>query len=195
VSAYVKLDLRPLLRFAHKVRARSGAFRRAIIQWGARYRGFARARFVRYSAGGGDWPRLKPSTLAARRRRVKSGYVFRINKAGKRVRRGFKEGASSQLTAAPRILWDRGLLIGATRATFTHAPGQLQEEIPEGLRVGYGGPARYPKGQITIADIAHAHQTGAKHLPVRKIIVEPDTKTIRDMVGDLERAIEREGNG
>jgi hypothetical protein len=39
--------------------ASGGPIRDAIRQWGARFRSFVQRRFVKYSAGGGDWPPLK----------------------------------------------------------------------------------------------------------------------------------------
>jgi hypothetical protein len=72
---------------------------------------------------------------------------------------------------------------------FKGVLGQFQEGIPFGVRVGYGGPARHPKAEMTVADLARFHQTGGGHLPARQIIVPPDDRTIQLMAGDMERAI------
>lgn len=191
----VKLDLNPLLTFSQRLANVAGSFRAMTLRWAARYRGFARARFVRFAQGGGDWPRLAPSTLAARRRRTAKGRLFVTDKkTGKRRKRKFRTGASSLLSQAPRILWDKGLLLGALRPQFVVGRGQLQEQLRNGIRVGYGGPTKHPNGDgATIADIAHFHQTGEGTVPVREIIVEPDMVTTQGMVRDLEWAVEREG--
>jgi hypothetical protein len=70
-------------------------------------------------------------------------------------------------------------------------PGQLQEDIPFGVRVGYGGPAMHPGGKITIAGLAAIHQGGLGHVPKREIIVPPDDRTISLMAGDMQRAIRK----
>ncbi len=170
---HVKVDLRGLKRFQRAVsdglRGGGGPVHNAIRQWAARYRSFAQQRFDRFSKGGG-WPALKEKTIN-RRRKGKKG-------------RGI--GAA--------ILRDTGTLFSALDLQFTQKPGQLQQDIPFGVRVGYGGPARHPKGGATVADIANFHQTGAGRLPVRKIIVDPDEHTITLMAGDMERALERTAN-
>jgi len=76
-----------------------------------------------------------------------------------------------------RVLWDTGVLIGALDPTFANLPGQLEADLRDGIRVGFGGPGRHPKGLATIADIAGFHQVGAGDLPIRRIIVDPDIST------------------
>ena len=192
---HVDIDLTPMQIFGRRIATLTGALRDMTYKWAARYRGFARARFIRYSRGGGDWPYLAPSTLAARRRKTPGGRMYVIDrKTGKRRRTRGKTNASSKLSQRPRILWDTGLLIGALQPRVVGAPGQLQKDEPHGILVGYGGPHRYPKGkQPTIADIAHFHQTGAGRVPQRKIIVKPDALTRQGMTRDLEVALKREG--
>lgn len=92
------------------------------------------------------------------------------------------------------ILIDTGQLFSALDPIFTGKPGALNEKIPFGVRVGYGGPGTYTKkygGVATIADVANFHQTGAGRLPKREIIVPPDEQTIELMKQDMERAIYR----
>lgn len=50
------------------VQKREGAIGRAFVQWSRIYGAFIRARFVKFSRGGGNWKRLAPSTLKARRK-------------------------------------------------------------------------------------------------------------------------------
>lgn len=196
----VHLDMRPLTQFLGTLKLRAGAFRRVFKQWGARYRGFARMRFISLSAGGGEWPRLAKSTLAARRRKTKGGKLR--TKAGKRRR--FRSGAHSMIAMAPRILRDTGMLLAVLQPQFTSKPGQYQRDLPDGIRVGYGGPHRHSRkeegwrklnlgGGTSIADIASFHQEGGGRLPKRQIIVKPNSSTMADMVSDLRRAAEYEG--
>ena len=168
----VTLNMEPLMRFLRILEIRGGAFRKVFRQWAARYRGFARARFERLSGGGGgEWPRLAASTLAARRRKTKGGKLRTAT--GKRRR--FKAGAHSMISAAPRILRDTGTLLAALQPQFSRRPGQLQKDLRDGIRVGYGGPQRHPSGGGTsVADIASFHQEGGGRLPRRRIIVEPE---------------------
>ncbi len=167
----VRINLKPLKQFADKVsrdlRGRTmGPIRDAIKQWGARYRSFALLRFVSFSKGGGDWQSLAPTTIA--RRRAGSG--------------------PGQVAA---ILVDTGTLRSALDVQFTRKPGALEETIPFGVRVGYGGPSAHPGGGATVADIAKFHQEGTSRVPKREIIVEPDAKTVAAMAEDMHRAIQK----
>lgn len=180
----VKLDLRALEAFAAAIRRGSGEVRKGLKLWAMVYRSFAQRRYRLYMRGGGDWPRLSKGTLAARRRRA----------SGKLRGRRFKQGMKSPLTKAPKILYDTGTLFRALEPRFLFKPGQFEEDLPLGVRVGYGGPHRHGRGKATIADIANWHQTGAGRLPVRKIIVPPDAMTVRKMVQIMTRAMLREAN-
>jgi hypothetical protein len=93
--------------------------------------------------------------------------------------------------AGVSILRNLGLLFAALSPEFIRKPGQLQEDIPFGVRVGYGGPGKYPGSKASIADIASFHQEGRGRLPVRKIIVPPDDQTMQKMADDMRRAIDR----
>jgi hypothetical protein len=169
----VKINLEPLRKYAAIVAqdlrgSGNGPIRDAMRQWAVRYRSYLHERFDSNSKGGG-WPPLAQST--------------------QRRRRGARRGA-----AGPRVfslLRDTGTLFNALTPEFSRKPGQLQEDIPFGVRVGFGGPAKHPKGKASIADVAHFHQIGAGPLPVRKIIVEPDDATVKRMVSDMDRAVAR----
>lgn len=175
ITATVKIDLSALKHFKDKLNKdlRAGGqitggspINNAIKQWGVRYRSFIRERFIIYSRGGGNWPPLKPLTI-------------------KRKLKGKKKGKSS-------ILIDTGQMFAALDPIFTSKPGALNEKIPFGVRIGYGGPGVYTKkygGAVTIADVAHFHQTGAGRLPKREIIVPPDAKTVELMTQDMNRAV------
>ena len=175
---HVKVTLEPLKRFARVIHADTkaggnGPIWQAILQWGVRYRRFILRRFNKFSRGGGDWAKLKKSTIAARKR--------------KKARRGYSGPRSFS------ILQDTGMLKAALKPNFTAAAGALQERIRGGIRVGYGGPGRHPKGKATVADIASFHHVGNRYMKPRKIIVDPDARTVRGMETDMERALERLG--
>jgi hypothetical protein len=166
IAAEVVVDLRGLGRYKRalndEVRARSrGPVRDAMTQWAARYRGFAQKRFAKFSRGGGDWAPFSPNT---------------------RRKRGSMSSAS--------LLRDTGLLFAALEAAFTGQPGAVQQDIPFGVRAGFGGPGRYPNG-VSIADVAMFHQTGAGTLPERRIIVTPDVQTLAAMRRDMDRALKK----
>lgn len=174
MAATVRLNLKPLKRFAAAIRADlrltgNGPVRRAMRQWAERYRSFAQLRFDSFSKGGGDWAPLKESTKKRRRK----------------ARKGRLKGAARSFS----ILRDNNLLFPALTPVWNRKPGALQKDITFGVRVGYGGPAKYPGGKATIADIATFHDTGAGNLPKRQIIVVPDAKTLTAMAGDMERGL------
>lgn len=169
----VTLKLDNLRRFRSAIEDGAGhpAIRAALKQWGARYRGFAQRRFDKFSKGGGDWPPLAASTLAGRRK-----------------------GSNKKAKIKAAILRDTGTLFAALNPSFG-APGAIEQTTKFGIVVGYGGPGRYPQGGATIADIANFHQTGAGHLPVRRIIVPPPSDVIAGMISDMERALQKMANG
>ncbi len=168
LRADVKVNLKPLERFKNAIHTGlatgSGPILKALKQWAARYRGFVQERFDTFSKGGGDWPDLAPST---KRRRRKGGTSGRFS-----------------------ILRDTSILFGALDIRFHNQPGALEEKIPFGVRVGFGGPARHPDGEVTIADLANIHQKGLGVVPEREIIVEPNQVTVEGMAGDMLRAVE-----
>jgi hypothetical protein len=137
------------------------AFAVALKKIGAIYRSFASQRFSRLSRGGGGWPDLKRSTLMKRR--------------------GAKKAAAKSKTGEPpkaSILLDKGILFAALAPAAGIGEGALEQVSTKGIRLGYGGPMRHPGGPVTLADIASFHQAGTGNLPVREIIVEPDTATL-----------------
>lgn len=155
----VKMNLRPFLKLKDMMTLRSPTRKIIFKQWAFAYRVFARRRFNVFSRGGGDWPPLKKSTIAGRR------VGKRIGQVGRRV----------------SILRDTGTLLAALEPRMSRPPGLLERIFSEGVEVGFGGPARHPKGRATIADIARFHDAGEGNLPERKIIADPDHKTMRKM--------------
>lgn len=166
----------------------------AIIGWGELARAFWLVRFDTFSKGGGTWAPLKAATIRAKQQSAtKSGRKPRRKGRGKVIQIVRGGVASLQLVAAgtASILVDKGILKGAL-SVATVAPGALQERIPGGLRVGYGGGAAHPSGRGTIAAIAQFHQEGGAHLPQRAIIVEPPQAVQDDMGRLLSDALDRQ---
>lgn len=177
----VKIDLSGLIQFKQTIendlrRTGNGPVRDAMHQWAVRFRSFLQQRFDGLSkgSGGGDWPPLAESTKR-RRRLARKGHASR------------KSGGSAARVFA--ILRDTGTLFAALTPAFTKKPGQLQEDIPFGVRVGFGGPAKHPKCNATISDIARFHQMGVGKLPVREIVVPPDDQLKARMAQDMEAAL------
>ncbi len=170
-------------------------------QWGARYLGFVRRRFVAASRGDGTWKPLAESTIKSRR----SGRVAGLGKlkgvkrkagALREVRKRVKGGVldafvgtaiETSILGSAAILRDTGVLLNAL------SPGTvgnlLQPSFGE-LRVRCGfAPVAHGEGSTTIQDIAAYHDAGGGKLPQRKILVEPDDATVRGMLNDLATAI------
>lgn len=174
MTVKVKVNLTPLRRFqgaiSRKLLPPGSPIHDALKQWAARYRSYAQQQFVKNSRGG--WKRLEEST---RRRRRKA-----------------RRGAIGARSFA--ILRDTNTLFSALDLRFTGKPGSIQEDIPFGIKVGFGGPVRYKKGKsrATIADIAEFHHTGAGNLPVRKIMpAKLPRSVLSGMSRDMERGIQR----
>lgn len=138
-----------------------GPVRKAIRQWGFRYRSFIQERFIDFSRGGGNWPPLSPATIRGRR-----------NKGGR-----------------VSILIDTGAMFASLAPTFMGKPGEVNEDIPFGIRVGIGGSEIHPDAGITMAQLIRIHNFGEGVVPKREIIVPPDNATIRGMREDMKRAL------
>jgi hypothetical protein len=130
----------------------------------------------------------------------------RVEKLGQQIRaktaqinKAWKGRQGLATMAGIQILRNTGLLFGALSPTFNGTPGAVEEPIPFGVRVGYGGPAAHPGGRATIADIASYHQAGNGRLPKREVIVATPPDVIAAMAGDMDRGIarmiEQTGNG
>jgi hypothetical protein len=182
VNGTVVVDLGPLRAYRSQLEAdlrrrANGPVRRAFKQWAARYRSFLRERFSLYSRGGGDWKPLAESTIKRRRK-------------GRGTKR-FAAGTTA-------ILIDKSIMFAALDPVFKNKPGQLQEDIDFGIRVGFGGTGKHDVDSFTVGDLASWHDAG-DGVPQRKIIVAPDDRTQDGMRSDMERAnatlIKQTGNG
>ena len=171
---HVTLDMQPLRAMMSEVRSDlrsasgSGPIRRTMLhQMGIIYLEFVKRRFVKFSRGGGDWKPLAQSTIRSRRRGGKKrGGVntvkVRTKKTGGKV----------------AILRDTSTLLAALDVGN---PGNLFKHITNGVKVGFAGNKRHPKGKATVADIAAFHNRGGPggKPPKRRILAEPDAKTNR----------------
>lgn len=189
----VSVNLKGLEKFQSEIdqqlAGKDGPIRKAFKLWGVRYRSYIQLRFDSYSKGGGDWRALSLATIKARRKgsnKNKSRSSLARNKA-KPVNAG----------GSFTILRDKGLLFAAVNPVFNGAPGAIEEQIPFGIKAGFGGPQKHDSGgTATIADIANFHQKGAEpRMPQRKIIVEPDAKLLGQMAGDMTNALQEIANG
>jgi phage tail sheath protein FI len=216
VAFTVHVDLTGLKQFQAMMDAglkgNTGPVRDAVRLWAQRYRAAMYERFDVFSAGGGDWAPLARSTVLARTRapvrraRVRLGaqlargkiteeqYDRRMGAAIRKVRRTRRAAMdryalTAGAAAGMSILRDTGTLFMALTPRFVAAPGQLQEDVPYGIEVGFGGPARYPKGAATIADVATFHQFGNPRLPARQILVDVPPEVAEQMTADMEAAI------
>lgn len=90
------------------------------------------------------------------------------------------------------ILYDTGTLVGALDIG---ANGNLFKYVRGGVRVGFGGHARHPKGRATIADIGRFHDGGEGNLPERRIIHKPDKILIEGFKKDLKWGLAKMGKG
>lgn len=174
----VKLNLRPLRLIRRDLRSvlratGTGAFVDLMNQWSRRYLGFARRRYVRFSRGGGDWPPLAPATVRKRRKGKTGKLGVDAKRTGGRV----------------AILRDTGTLLH----TLDVDRQDNRRGIRGGVEVGFlptkpakqrQGGGILPVSGLTIAELASYHQHGKGHLPQRKVIVEPDDRTVELMAHD-----------
>lgn len=200
LSVAIEVNLPGLERFQKQIRAQidsgaSGPIDKCFNQWAVRYRAFVQRRFNTYARGGGNWPPLSPATIRRRRKpakRTKAKRV-RITKKGE-VDKRFKKRVQPEPVAGRQvaILRDTGSLFNALAPSISPPVGSVNNRIAGGIEVGYGGNAQHGADGVTIAELAFWHQTGAGHLPVREIIVEPDAATVAGMVLDMQRAVDEQ---
>jgi len=166
----VTVNLHGLRRFKDDLstsdlrRSASRPIREALDQWAIILARFLTARWSLFSAGGGNWKHLSEKYLAWKRRK---GLL-------------------------PLILRATDLMFQAFSITFGRKPGRIAEDIPFGVRVGFGPGMQYPhtsNPSVTIAQLAMWHQTGEGRLPARKIIVGPDTETRAQMRATMQEAM------
>lgn len=196
VTSSVNINLKGLERFKQQVEAQlngaEGPIRKALKLWAVRYRSWCQQRFDLYSKGGGDWQKLALSTIKRRRQGTKSNITKLKQLLAAKPQ---KDSQSVSGGGQYSILRDTGLLFGALSPVFNNAPGSLEETIPFGVRVGYGGPERHnvaceTKSMATIADIAKFHQNGAiPKLPQRIIIADAPDYLKATMAEDMTKAL------
>lgn len=134
--------------------------------------------------------RLSSMKPAKRGKTIKAANTRkRIVEQIKRAKESFKKNKDMSKRKFA-ILRDTGTLFAALSPVFVNKPGSIEETIPYGINVGYGGNSSHPKGKATVADIANFHQIGAGHLPVRKIIVSPPAPVIEAMTTVMQRAVD-----
>lgn len=187
VTVKVQIDMSPLKKFQREIDAglqstRPGHLRNAIQLWARIYRSFTQERFDKFSKGGGNWAPLSMTTIIARRHGKGGG-----GKRGGRALGRARASGGGQVS----ILRDTGALFSAIDPQFSGKPGQYQKDIPFGIEVGFGGPARHKGGRMTIADIAALHQAGARRLPARPILVDPPQSVVAKMAEVMTTAIQR----
>lgn len=85
------------------------------------------------------------------------------------------------------ILRNTGTLFNVLDLRFSGRVGQLQEDLPNGIRVGFGGSGAHPQTGMTVARLAEIHHFGQGNVPERQIIVDPDDAVQRGMASDVER--------
>jgi len=157
------LDLRKFYKFRRLIAQGSrGPLRPTFKQWGTRYLSWTKKLFDIKSKGGTaegvSWPKLKRVSY----RRATGMNLRRTRGGGRRGRRMQQKIRERRAAANVSILKDTGTLY---KALSVGSPGNLFKYISEGVRVGFGGPARHESGQAKIRDIAVYHDTGEGKLP------------------------------
>lgn len=143
--ARVKINMKPLERFKGQInrdlrRRSNGPVRKALRQWGHRYLGFTRERFVRMSRGG--WAPLAASTIKARRKGAGSGTPAILRDTGTLF------GALSPGTPGNRFKdIENGVSIGYGGRS-SHPDGQAT--IADIARFHQTGAGNLPKREILV---------------------------------------------
>ena len=170
----VTVNLRGLTKFREALKADlrlsgNSPIRHALDQWKTLLARFLTHRWYTFSQGGGNWKALKPATLT---RKIKKGLL-------------------------PFILRATDEMFQAFAPAMSGKPSRVAEDIPLGVRVGFGGDMSYPHStaHVQMSKLAMWHQTGAGNLPARKIIVPPDTETKKQMRDVMQEAMVKTARG
>lgn len=139
----VELPLVNLKRFQRELSSRSSKMRRIRDTWTRMYAAEMRRRYKIYSRGGGNWRRLAPSTLAARRNRNKRSAA---------------------------ILIDTGLMFSAFSPSFVSF--RAGDSGPMSVVISFGGKKRYRSGDA-VTTIMSYHNRGGGSLPKRQLLIQP----------------------
>jgi hypothetical protein len=182
MESQVYVNIGPIQNLRRALESGDGHVAQAYKDWAFIVRVFEHSHFIKSSRGGGDWPPLKPGTIAGRR-----------HGKGGNFKRGSKALAAARASGGGQvsILWDVGTLITALDPVFQGAPGAIEEPEANGITIGFGGPSMHPDSNVTIADIAMFHDQGMGRNPVRKILIEPDGNTIARMREVMLTALEK----
>jgi hypothetical protein len=159
VKTTVRLD--SLRRFRRALSGRTSRVRKALIQWGTIYKQFILARFRRYSKGGGNWRKLRPATIAAKKRR------------------GIRNPSL--------ILQATKLMLKTIDPSFQSVSG-VRSNRPFQATVSFGGNAKYPDG-TSVTSVMGYHDRGGGTLPQRKIFVQADQATKVKMAAVMKKAV------
>ncbi len=178
MAGKVEMNLKGIEHIRKRIADTSGPVDKMFKAWGEKYLGFVDQRFDKFSKGGGDWPKLKDSTVRRRR------------KGGKK--RGGVSRAVSRLTGGGKVamLADTGVLKGGLTVGRS---GNLFRRTSGGIRVGFGGLASHPGSKLTIRQLAIIHDQGVpeKNIPQRQILVKPDRRLRRRMNADLKKMLKQ----
>jgi hypothetical protein len=183
----VKVKLGGQLDKLRRAASNPATIQKMFLQWSRIYGAFIRRRFNTYSRGGGDWPALALSTVLRRRKgkrvdKKRSSLARDTSKAGK--------GRLVQAGGTVTILRDTGLLFAQLDPQLLN-PGPVQSSGRHVFKatVEFGGTAKYPDGKATVTDILSFHQRGGGRLPRRKILVDPDEKTLKQLATSGKRIL------
>ncbi len=198
----VYVPISKLQKYADSIRkglqGGGGAMRKAVIQWAAIYRGFAKERFVKLSrgGGGGDWKPLKPSTIARRRKGQAKTIITKTESKTNRTpgqkspgprtskrKKAISKGVRSIIQGA------RGLGKGAAKL------GRGRRSRRSGLRASRKGLAKIARGTLMIVLSARSarrkgsKKTGSKKGTNRKTIAQGAVSILWDtgtLIGALD---------
>lgn len=148
------------------LKSRHGAINEAYIDWAKYYGEFTRKRFMKFKRGAGNWRRLKPETIKAKRR---AGYT------------------------RPRwILYATALMQKSLNPRFLKSTAKIKGRGTK-MQVTYGGKKRYrikgKRGPL-VAEVMKYHNEGKGCLPKRRIFINPPTSVQKKMAERMEKAMQ-----
>lgn len=155
----VIIDLGPLNGLERDIHGKKGKIKTAFKTWRDLYVRVMRSRFIRYSAGGGSWPKLKKPRASGRFPGAILKDTRTIAKALTIKRRNFR----GQVTIVEDL--EFGIVVGFGRGNH-----------PGGLRP-------------SMVDLTAYHHFGLGRLPVRELLVEPNEETKSKMAVVMQNAI------
>lgn len=155
----VEIDIGPLEKLSRDIKGKIGKINEAFDEWRDIYVGEMRRRFLRFSRGSGNWPKLKKPRASGKW----PGFILKDTRTLTKAFTIKQKGFRGQLT--------------------------IVENLDFGIKIGFGSGNHPGGNKPAMVDLAGFHHFGMVRLPARELLVEPGVMSEEKMARVMEKAI------